>query len=77
MAAKRPSGAADILRHNLLEYAELLLFLLAAMTYVNTLEERNVFAALRTWLVARGLSFRAVFWITGRWHFSCRQCSTI
>lgn len=59
------AGAADILRHNLLEYAELLLFLLAAMTYVNTLQERNMFAALRAWLVARGLSFRAVFWTTG------------
>ncbi|MDH4134132.1 MAG: sodium:proton antiporter, partial [Gammaproteobacteria bacterium] len=34
--------AATLLRHNLLEYAELLLFLLAAMTFVNTLEERNV-----------------------------------
>lgn len=59
------SGVADLLRHNLLEYAELLLFLLAAMTYVNTLEERNLFAVLRTWLVARGLSFRALFWVTG------------
>lgn len=58
-------GAADLLRHNLLEYAELLLFLLAAMTYVNTLEERSLFAALRTWLVARGLSFRSLFWATG------------
>lgn len=59
------TGAADLLRHNLLEFAELLLFLLAAMTYVNTLEERSLFAALRTWLVARGLSFRALFWTTG------------
>lgn len=58
-------GAAAALRHNLLEYAELLLFLLAAMTYVHTLEERNVFAVLRTWLVARGLSLRAIFWLTG------------
>lgn len=59
------SGAADLLRHNLLEYAELLLFLVAAMTFVNTLEERSLFAALRTWLVGRGLSFRALFWATG------------
>jgi Na+/H+ antiporter NhaD/arsenite permease-like protein len=59
------AGAAEALRDNLLEYAELLLFLLSAMTYVNTLQERNVFAALRAWLVARGLSLRAVFWITG------------
>src|SRR5688572_26166907 len=44
-------GADEVLRHNLVEYGELLLFLLAAMTFVNTLEERNVFAALRSWLV--------------------------
>ncbi|MEP7245482.1 MAG: sodium:proton antiporter NhaD [Gammaproteobacteria bacterium] len=57
--------AGEALRENLLEYAELLLFLLAAMTYVNTMQERNVFAALRGWLIARGLSLRALFWITG------------
>ena len=56
---------AAAIRHNLLEYAELMLFLLAAMTYVNTLQERNVFEALRSWLVSSGFSFRAVFWLTG------------
>src|SRR3569833_1274773 len=59
------AGVSDILRHNLLEYAELLLFLLAAMSYVNTLEERRVFEALRSRLIARQLSFRAAFWLTG------------
>ncbi|MGH8239270.1 MAG: sodium:proton antiporter NhaD, partial [Steroidobacteraceae bacterium] len=63
------AGAADLLRHNLLEFAELLLFLLAAMTYVNTLQERNVFAALRRWLVARGMSLRTLFWTTGAMAF--------
>lgn len=61
-------GGVDIeaqLEHNLLEYAQLLLFLLAAMTYVNVLDERNVFAALRSWMVARGFSLRGVFWVTG------------
>ncbi len=58
-------GVAGALEHNLLEYGELLLFLLAAMTYVNTLEERHVFAALRTWLLGRRLSLRSVFWLTG------------
>jgi len=57
--------AAAAVRHNLLEYAELLLFLLAAMTYVNTLEERNVFNALRAWLVSSGYSLPSIFWITG------------
>ncbi len=57
--------AAELLRHNLLEYAELLLFLLAAMTFVNTLEERNVFGALKSWLVGAGFSLRTIFWLTG------------
>ncbi|MGB5259478.1 MAG: sodium:proton antiporter NhaD [Gammaproteobacteria bacterium] len=52
-------------RHNLLEYAELMLFLLVAMTYINAMEERNVFDALRSWLVRRGFGFRALFWLTG------------
>lgn len=63
------AGAAELLRHNLLEYSELLLFLLAAMTFVNTLAERNVFAALRGWLVERGWSLRTLFWITGAMAF--------
>ncbi len=52
-------------RHNLLEYAELMLFLLVAMTYINAMDERNVFEALRSWLVAKGFGFRKLFWITG------------
>lgn len=57
--------AAAALRHNLLEYAELMLFLLAAMTYINTLEERNMFSALRAWLVSSSFSLRTIFWLTG------------
>ncbi len=57
--------AEHAVRHNLLEYAELMLFLLVAMTYVNSMEERKVFDALRSWLVKSGFSFRALFWITG------------
>ncbi|MBK9132482.1 MAG: sodium:proton antiporter NhaD [Gammaproteobacteria bacterium] len=51
--------------HHILEYAELLLFLLAAMTYINTMNERNVFQALRARLITSGYSLRAIFWITG------------
>jgi Na+/H+ antiporter NhaD/arsenite permease-like protein len=58
-------AVAEILRHNLLEYAELLLFLLSAMTFINTMAERNIFTALRTGLVSLGLSLRTVFWLTG------------
>lgn len=57
--------AAAAVRHNLLDYAELLLFLLAAMTYVNTMEERNVFNALRARLVSSGYSLPSIFWIAG------------
>ena len=57
--------AAAAVRHNLLEYAELLLFLLAAMTYVNTMEERNIFNALRSRLVSSGYALPSIFWITG------------
>lgn len=52
-------------RHNLLEYAELLLFLIVAMTYINAMDERHVFEALRTWLIRKGLSYKALFWVTG------------
>ena len=55
----------NAIKHNLLEYAELFLFLLAAMTYINALDERGVFLSLRSWLVSRGFSLRAVFWLTG------------
>ncbi len=58
-------AAGEAFRHALLEYAELLLFLLAAMTYINVLEERQVFSALQGWLNRRRFSRRAVFWLTG------------
>lgn len=54
-----------VLQHNLLEYASLFLFLLVAMTYINTMTERNVFQALRIWLVGKGFSYKQLFWITG------------
>ncbi len=50
--------------HDLDEYASLLLFLLAAMTYISVLENTKVFAALRAWLVNKGLSYRQLFWAT-------------
>lgn len=55
----------QVLERNLLEYAELFLFLLAAMTFINTLDERGLFHALRAWLVGRGFSFRKLYWLTG------------
>lgn len=60
-----PHAAEAAVRHNLLEYAELMLFLLVAMTYINAMDERNVFEKLRSWLIAKGFGFRQLFWITG------------
>ncbi|MFZ5758169.1 MAG: sodium:proton antiporter NhaD [Thermodesulfobacteriota bacterium] len=58
--------AAEVaVRHNILEYAELLLFLLVAMTYINAMEERLIFETLRAKLVCAGFSYRKLFWITG------------
>ncbi len=57
--------AHNAIIYNITEYAELMLFLLSAMTYINSMDERNVFQALRSWLVSRGFSLRIVFWITG------------
>lgn len=50
---------------NLLEYAQLLLFLLVAMTYINAMEDRGIFNTLRAWLESKGFSLRSLFWITG------------
>ncbi len=60
-----PELAEHAVRHNLLEYAELMLFLLVAMTYINSMDERRVFDALRAWLIRKGFGFRQLFWMTG------------
>ena len=58
-------SAEEAVRHFLIEFGELFLFLLSAMTYVNSMSERGIFDALRSWLVSRGFSYRQLFWITG------------
>jgi len=65
VAHDQPHLAEEAVRHNILEYAELLLFLLVAMTYVNALEERQVFNSLKSWLIRKGFSYRQLFWVTG------------
>ncbi len=59
------SVVAAAVRTNVAEFGELFLFIVVAVTYVNTMEERGVFDALRAWLTARRLSYRALFWLTG------------
>ena len=60
-----PHETEEAVRHFLTEFAELFLFLLTAMTYVNAMSERRIFSALRSWLVNRRFSYRKLFWITG------------
>jgi NhaD family Na+/H+ antiporter len=57
--------AEQAFRHTLLEFAELMLFLLVAMTYINAMDERGLFNALRGWMIKKGFSYRQLFWITG------------
>ena len=52
-------------KHVILDYGELMLFLVVAITYVNTMQERRVFDALRTRLVSLNLSYRQLFWLVG------------
>jgi Na+/H+ antiporter NhaD/arsenite permease-like protein len=60
-----PHSAEIALRHNILEYSELFLFLLVAMTYIEAMRERLVFESLKVWLINKGYTFRQLFWITG------------
>jgi NhaD family Na+/H+ antiporter len=64
-AVGQSEGVHEAILGNLTEYAELFLFLLAAMTYINAMEERDAFRALRSWLVTKGFTLRTVFWLTG------------
>ena len=64
-ASGTPELAKKAAEHTIYEYGELFLFLLVAITYVNTLEERRVFEVLRAKMTSRGLSYRQLFWITG------------
>lgn len=60
-----PGVAETAFRHNLLEFAELMLFLLVAMTYINAMEERRLFDGLRSWMIRKGFSYRQLFWLSG------------
>jgi Na+/H+ antiporter NhaD/arsenite permease-like protein len=65
IAQGAPEYVEAAVSHDLLEFAKLFLFLLAAMTFINTMEERGVFDLLRVWLTSQGYSLRKIFWITG------------
>lgn len=57
--------AGRVFRGSLEGYAELFLFILVSMTYLNAMEQRGVFDNLRVWLLSRGFGYRKLFWITG------------
>ncbi len=49
----------------IVEISEIFFFLLVAMTYIEAMIDRKVFAALRYNLVSKGYSYKKLFWITG------------
>ena len=67
--SEHPDAVREAVHDYLTEFAQLFLFLLAAMTYVNAMSERNVFLALRDWLARRAFTYRTMFWITGLMSF--------
>lgn len=71
-----PGVTEEAFRHTLLEFAELMLFLLVAMTYINALEERRLFDGLRAWMVEKGFSYKQLFWLSGVIAFLCRPLPT-
>src|SRR3972149_5882074 len=56
--------AGEHVKHMVGEIAELFFFVLVAMTFINTLQERMVFDSLKSWLIRKGFGFRQLFFIT-------------
>jgi len=61
-------------------YAELFLFIMVSMTYLNAMEDRGVFENLRVWLLSKNFTYRQLFWITGSQAFvissACNNLTT-
>jgi Na+/H+ antiporter NhaD/arsenite permease-like protein len=57
--------AGKAFRSSLEGYAELFLFIMVSMTYLNAMEDRSVFERLRVWLLSKNFTYRQLFWITG------------
>ena len=49
----------------ILEIAEIFFFLFVAMTFIETMIERNVFDVLKRKLVSKGYTYKQLFWLTG------------
>jgi Na+/H+ antiporter NhaD/arsenite permease-like protein len=55
--------------HLILEIAEIFFFLFVAMTYIETLINRQVFDTLKYKLVSKGYTYKQLFWFTGTLSF--------
>jgi Na+/H+ antiporter NhaD/arsenite permease-like protein len=65
-AARGESAALEAAaKHVFLDYGELMLFIVVAVTYVNTMEERRLFDVLRLRVATKRLTYRQLFWLTG------------
>lgn len=62
--------AVTAFKSNVQTYIELLLFIMVSMTYLNAMEDMEIFDALKVWLVSKNLSYRQLFWVTGGLVFS-------
>ena len=49
----------------ILEISNIFFFLFVAMTYIEVLIDRNVFAVLKHNLVSKGYGYKKIFWLTG------------
>ncbi len=55
----------DEMQKLILEIAEIFFFLFVAMTFIETMIERNVFDVLKYKLVSKGYTYKQLYWITG------------
>jgi Na+/H+ antiporter NhaD/arsenite permease-like protein len=75
-AAGTPDVAKAAAAHTIYEYGELFLFLLVAITYVNTLEERRVFEVVRPSSPGAGFPTGSCSGSRACFLSSCRACWT-
>ncbi|MFC2587282.1 MAG: sodium:proton antiporter NhaD, partial [Campylobacter sp.] len=55
----------DEVNHLILEIAQIIFFLMVAMTFIEALIERDVFNTLKYNLVSKGYTYKKLFWLTG------------
>jgi len=53
------------LKHVLLEYCELFLFLFVAMTYINSIKSFGVLDKIKYKILSKNLSYKKIYWLTG------------